>query len=72
MSLAKKSVDNLFVSNKLSYPIEKRECALAQLVLVVCRRQILIVRFGVRILLVIRKVFGLDNSILIKIEIYLK
>ena len=38
----------------------------------VCRRQILTVRFGVRILLVTRKVFRLDNSILTKNEIYFK
>ena len=38
----------------------------------VCQRQMLIVRFGVRILLETRKVFQLDNSILTKIEIYLK
>ena len=37
-----------------------------------CQRQILIVRFGVRILLEIRKVFRLDNSILNKIEVPLK
>ena len=38
----------------------------------VCQRQMLIVRFGVRILLEIRKVFRLDNSILNKIEVPLK
>ena len=38
----------------------------------VCWRQILIVRFEVRILLLRRNVFRLDNAILTKIEIYLK
>jgi len=38
----------------------------------VCQRQMLIVRFGVRILLETRKVFRLDNSILNQIEVPLK
>ena len=38
----------------------------------VCQRLLLIVRFGVRILLETRQLFRLDNSILHKIEIYLK